>query len=150
MDFTAGRRVVAADREQRNLDVVTLADFLEAVEVGTVAAVKDGPAIDLDDKSAEAAVEIGQKSGTPVRARCQRDVDRAELHRLPVVELMHDVEAKVVHQVARRRSARRSADRPRRLRESAPVEMIEMRVRHEDEIDRGQMMDLEARSLERA
>src|SRR5688500_9485102 len=78
---------------------MTLPDLLESIEVGAVAAVKDVPPIHLQNEAAKAAVEIGQKTGAPVRARCQRYVDRTQLHRLPVIELMHDIETKIVHQI---------------------------------------------------
>src|SRR5688572_15803184 len=147
VDLASRRRVVAPNRQQRDLDVVTFADLPESIEVGAVAAVKDVAPIHLQNKAAKAAVEIGQKSGAPVRTRSQRYVDRTQLHRLPVIELVHDIETKIVHQIA---DADGHDDRliGRHLGQSAPVEMVEMRVRDENEIDRGQMMDLEARSLE--
>ena len=39
--FAAGGRVVGADRKERDVDLVALADFLEAGEVRAVAAVKN-------------------------------------------------------------------------------------------------------------
>ena len=56
---------------------------------------------------------------------------------------MHDVEAEIVHQISH---ADRDNDRliGRDLPQRPPVEMIEMRMRHENEIDRGQMMNLES------
>ena len=82
-----------------------------------------------------------------MRTRGQGNLQRTELYGLPVIELVHDIEAKVVHQVA---DANRHDDRliGRDPGQSAPVEMIEMRVRHEDEIDRGQVMNFEARLFE--
>ena len=70
-----------------------------------------------------------------------------EFHRLPIVELVHDVEAEIVHQIA---DADRHDDRliRRDLAQRAPIEMIEMRVRHENEIDRGQMMNFKAGLLQ--
>ena len=60
---------------------------------------------------------------------------------------MHDVEAEVVHQIS---DADRHDDRliGRDLAQRAPVEMIEMRVRHEHEIDLRQMVNFEARLLQ--
>ena len=54
----AGRRVVAADREERDVDRVALADFLEARKIGGVAAMKDGASIAVDDESTKSAMRI--------------------------------------------------------------------------------------------
>src|SRR5207302_3574656 len=69
VDFAPGRRVVTADRQQRDLDIVPLTDFLEALEVSAVAAMENRAAIHLDDEPAEAAVKIGQETRAPMRAR---------------------------------------------------------------------------------
>ena len=71
-------------------------------------------------------MEVGQEARAPMRARRQRNFNGAELHRLPVIELVHDVEAQVVHQIA---DANRDGDRliGRDLGERAPVEMVEVR-----------------------
>ena len=94
-----------------------------------------------------AAMRVREKSRAPMGAGRQRNLHRTELHGLPVIEFVHDVEAEIVHQIA---DANRHDDRliRRDLGQSAPVEMIEMRVRHENEIDRRQMMNFEARLLE--
>src|SRR5436190_398626 len=82
-----------------------------------------------------------------MRAGRQRNFNGTKLHRLPVIELVHDVEAQIVHQIA-------DADRHddwlirRDLGERPPIEMVEMRVRYQNEINRGQMMNFEARLLE--
>ena len=79
--------------------------------------------------------------------RCQRNFERAQLDRLPVIELVHDVEAEIVYQVtyAHRHNdwlvGRYAAQRP-------AVEVIEMSVSHQDEINRWQMMNLEAGLLQ--
>ena len=75
----------------------------------------------------------------------KRNVDRAELDRLPVIELVHDLETEIVHQIShadRHDDWLIGGDFPQR----APIEMIEMRVRHENEIDLGQMMNFETRA----
>ena len=61
--------------------------------------------------------------------------------RLPVIELVDDMETEIVHQISH---ADRHNDRliGRHFPQRAPIEMIEMRVRHENEIDLGQMMNL--------
>src|SRR5947209_19019399 len=76
--------------------------------------------------------------------RCQRNFERAKLDCLPVIELVHDVEAEIVYQVtyAHRHDARLVG---RNAAPRTPVEMIEMSMSHQAEIDRRQMMNLEAR-----
>ena len=60
---------------------------------------------------------------------------------------MHDAKTEIMHQVSHadrhndRLVGRYAAQRP-------PVEMIEMSVSHQDEINRWQMMNLEARLLQ--
>src|SRR5205823_5056238 len=54
--FAARRWVVGADRQQRDVDLVPLPDFLEPREISAVAAVKNRSSIHRDDESAETAV----------------------------------------------------------------------------------------------
>lgn len=144
VNFPAGWRFVSTNGKQRNLDPIALTDFSETGKVGAIAAVKNGAAICRHDKSTEVAVQISQKPRAPVMTRCQRNFERAELDRLPVIELVHDVKTEIVHQVsyAHRHNnwliGRYAAQR-------TPVEMIEVSVSHQDEIDRWQMMNFEAR-----
>ena len=63
--FASARRVVGADRQERDLDLVALADFLEAREISAVAAMKNRAAIDLDDKPAKAAMLDPQENARP-------------------------------------------------------------------------------------
>ena len=60
---------------------------------------------------------------------------------------MHDLKTEIVHQISH---ADRHDDRliGRDAAQGAPVEMIEVRVRDEDEIDLGQMMNLETGLLQ--
>src|SRR5205814_10628717 len=62
----AGRRVVSADRQQRDVDLVALTDFFEAREISAVAAMKNRAAIHSYDESAEATMAIGQKTRAPM------------------------------------------------------------------------------------
>ena len=144
VNFPASWRFVSTNGKQRYLDPIALTDFSETGKVGAIPAVKNGAAICRDDKSTEVAVQISQKPRAPVMTRCQRNFERAELDRLPVIELVHDVKTEIVHQVsyAHRHNnwliGRYAAQR-------TPVEMIEVSVSHQDEIDRWQMMNFEAR-----
>ena len=147
VNFAASWRFVRTDRKQRNLYPVAIANLSKAGKVGAVAAVKNRAAVCRDDKSTEVAMQIRQKPCAPVMTRCERNFERTKLHCLPVIELVHDVEAEIVYQVtyAHRHNDRLvgsyAAQRP-------PVEMIEMSVSHQDEINRWQMMNLEARLLQ--
>ena len=60
-----------------------------------------------------------------------------------MLELMHDVETEIVHQISYpgRDDDRLIGGHPA---QAAPIEMIEMRVGHENEIDRGEMIDVKA------
>src|ERR1700687_695889 len=51
--FATGRRLVSADRKQGDLDLVTVADFLEAGKISAVAAMKHCTAIPRDDEAAK-------------------------------------------------------------------------------------------------
>ena len=57
---------------------------------------ENGAAVDSDDESAERTVQIREESRAPMGAGRQRNVQWTELHGLPVIELMHDVEAIVL------------------------------------------------------
>jgi len=109
--------------------------------------VKNGSAIRRNDKSAKVAVRIRKKPSTPVMTRRERNLERPQLDCLPVIELVHDVKTEVVHQVSH---TDRHNDRlvGRHAAQRAPVEMIEMSVSHQNEINRWQMMDFEARLLQ--
>jgi len=108
---------------------------------------KNGAAIDGDNESTKGAMQIREKTRAPMGTRRQRNLQRTKFHGLPIVELMHDIEAKVVHQVpyANRHDNRLVCRNPP---QSAPVEVIKMRVRHQNEIDRGQMVNFETRLFE--
>jgi hypothetical protein len=79
--------------------------------------------------------------------RRKRDPQRAELDRLPFIELVHDIETEAMHQTSDADwndnwligcdTSQRSA-----------IEMIEMRVGYEHEINRRQMMNMKARFFE--
>src|SRR4051812_9219968 len=76
--------------------------------------------------------------------RRQRNIDRTELDHLPVIELMDNVEPKIMHQISDtdwHNDRLIGCD----LAQGSPVEMVEMRMGHENEIDLRQMMNLESR-----
>ena len=147
VNFAAGRRVVSANGKQCDVDPVAVADFLEPREISGVAAVKNRAAIRGDHKSAKVAVQIREETRSPVMTWSKRNFQRPEFNRLPVIQLMHNAETKVVHQIS---NADRHDDRliccnaPQR----ATVEMIEVGMRNQDKINRRQMMNFEARLLQ--
>ena len=79
--------------------------------------------------------------------RGERDLEPAELHRLPFVELVHNREAEPVDQIA---DTMRHNDRliGCDASQGAAVEVIEVRMGHENEIDRRQVMNLKSGPLE--
>src|SRR5580704_574016 len=72
MNFARERRVVGTDWQERYLDVVAFADFLKALEVGSVAAMKNRSPIRSNDKAAKAAMCVGEKPRAPVMRRSER------------------------------------------------------------------------------
>src|SRR5881394_551001 len=71
--------------------------------------------------------------------RCQRNFERPKLDCLPVIEIVYQVTYAHRHDdwLVGRNAAQRT-----------PVEMIEMSVSHQDEVDRRQMVNFEARLLQ--
>src|SRR5207248_8177476 len=69
VDFARKRRIVGADRQKRDLDIVALADFFESLEISRVAAVKNTTLVCADDKAAKAAMCISQKARAPMVSR---------------------------------------------------------------------------------
>src|SRR5437016_13176203 len=100
MHLTPAWRFVGANRQKSDLDVMAFANFLEAGEIGTVAAVKNRATIRFDNETAEAAMQIGQKPGAPVVTRGQRNFQRIERHCLPVIQLVHNIKAEVMNEAA--------------------------------------------------
>ena len=144
MNFAAGRRFIGANGKQREVDTEAVANFFEAREISCVATMKNRAAIRRDHKSTEIAVQIRKKPGSPVVTWRERNLERPEFDGLPVVEFVHDVKPEIVDQVSH---ARWNHDRLVRsyAPQRAPVEVIKMRMRHEYEVNRRQMMDFEAR-----
>src|SRR5204863_8799411 len=133
------RLAVGTQWHQIVFDLVAFADILKPWEINAIAAVKDGATIYFDNETAKTAMQIGQKAGAPVMTRRLRNFQCPERHRLPVIELMHDIEAEIVNE---RANANRHDDRligsdpPQR----SSVEVIKMRMCHQHQIDIRQMM----------
>ena len=105
---------------------------------------KDRAPADLDDEAAEAAMRIVQHPRAPVVARRERDLQRPVLVGLPVVQLVDAAEAEVVHEIA---DFERHDDRliVGDLAQRLAIEMIEVRVRHEHEVDVRQIVQMQPR-----
>src|SRR5205823_13162463 len=105
---------------------------------------KNRAAVRRDHKPTEIAVQVSKKPRSPMVTRRERNLERPELDGLPVVELVHDVKPEIVDQVSH---ACWNHDRLVRsyAPQRAPVEMIKMRMRHQYEVNRRQMMNFEAR-----
>ncbi len=63
--FAFARRVIGADRQERDLDRKSLSDFLKTGKVGAVTAVKNRAIVALDNKAAEATMLIVPTSARP-------------------------------------------------------------------------------------
>ena len=109
-------------------------DFLKSREISAVAAVKNRAAIGLDHKTAKSAMEIGKEPGAPVMAGCERNLEAIEGDALPVVQHVHDMESKIVDEGANAHWHDDGLIRSNSA-QGAPIQMIEMRVRNQDQID---------------
>ena len=108
---------------------------------------KDGASVCCDDKSAKIAMRIRKEAGAPVVAWRKRNFKWTQFHRLPVIELVHDVETELMHQIPHaygHDDGLICCNAP----QSAPVEMIEVSVGDEDQVNGRQMMNFEAWSLQ--
>ena len=147
MNFAAGRRFVRAYGKQRQVDIEAVANFFEAREISCVATMKNRAAIRRDHESTEIAMQIRKKPGAPMVTWRERNLERPKFDGLPVIEFVHDVKPEIVNQISH---ARWNNDRLIRsyAPQRAPVEVIKMRMGHEDEINGRQMMNFEARSFQ--
>src|SRR5207253_300910 len=64
--FARKWRIVSADGQKRDLDVVAFTDFFESFEISSVAAMKHGAAVRADYETAKAAMSIRKKASAPV------------------------------------------------------------------------------------
>jgi len=147
VNFAASRRFVRPDGKQSNFDRVAVTDFSKPRKVSAIAAVKNSAAIRRNDESTEVAMQVCQKPRAPVMTRCERNFERTQLDCLPVIKLVNDMKPEIVHQVS---YPHRYNDWlvGRYAAQRAPVEVIEMSVCNQDEINRRQMMNFEARLLQ--
>ena len=141
--FAREWRIVSADGQKRDLDVVAFANFFEALEISGIAAMKHGAPVRADYETAKAAMSIRKKARAPMMRRSERNFERTELDRLPFIQFVHNVEPEPMDQTS---DANRNDNWliGRDELQCAAIEMIEMRVGYEHEIDRRQMMDVKS------
>ena len=147
VDLASAGRVVGADGHQSDVDLESVADFLEAIKVRGIAAMEDGAPAGLDNEAAEAAMGIVQHAGAPMMAWGEGDPDRAMLKALPVMQFMNAAEAEVVDEIAH---LERDDDGLilGNVTESLAIEVIEMSVGDQDEVDLRQVVQLDAGMLD--
>ena len=133
--FASAGRIVGANGEQRDIDLVALANFAESIEVSGVAAMKDGATADLHHEAAEAAVRIVQDARTPVMTRGEGDANRPMLVAFPIVQFVHAAKPEIVNEIT---DFERNNDRlvGGDFTQGLAIEMIEMGVSDEDQINR--------------
>src|SRR5438552_2040470 len=119
------------------------ADLSKPGEICAVTAMKNGAPINGDNEAAEPAMQVREKARAPMITRRQRDIDRSQFHRLPVIEFMHNVKTEIVHKISHTDRhhdwlvGRDSAQCP-------PIEMIEVRMGDENKVYFRQMMNLKS------
>src|SRR5437764_1045490 len=84
VNFPSRRGVISADGQQRDIDVVMFADLAKTREKRAVATMEERSALNLDREPAKAAMEVGQKTRAPVITRGEGNLNRTELHSLPI------------------------------------------------------------------
>jgi len=147
VDIPLGRGVVGTDWQECNFHGQALADLAESLKIGAVATVENRAPGIFDVESPEAAVRIVQNPRAPMPSRCECDLERAKFKGLPVLQLLHMLEAESMNEAAyilwdddslvAGHSAKRLA-----------VQMVEMGVRHQHKVDSGQVVDFQARLLD--
>lgn len=148
MDVAERRRVICADREQRQLRGEAASDFAKSREISCVARVVDGMPSRPKHVSAIAAVRILEDSSTPMAGGHMRDRKIAMAIAVPPVQLDNVAEAEIRNQIqdmSRNNDHRRFAASAAVLGDGAQrgaVQMVKVRMRHENNIDSGKVANL--------
>jgi hypothetical protein len=147
VDLAPAGRVVRSNGHEGDINGEALADFLEAVKIGGIAAMKNGPPSGLDNEAAKPAVRVVQHPRAPMMTRGQCDLDRSMAETLPVMQLVDAAESEVVDEIS---DLERDDDWLilGDLAEGLAVEVIEMGVGDEDEIDLREIVQLDAGMLD--
>src|SRR5207248_10114534 len=87
-------------------------------------------------------MQIRQETGAPVVTGGERNLERPEFDRLPVIELVHNMKAQIMHEISyahrhNNRLIRRNAS------QCPPVEVTAVGMGDEDNINRSHMMNFE-------
>src|SRR5437660_11060025 len=77
--FARKWRIVSADGQKRDLDVVAFTDFFESFEISSVAVMKQGSPVRADYESAKATMSIRKKASTPMMRGIERIFKRIVL-----------------------------------------------------------------------
>src|ERR1019366_1548007 len=147
--------MIGADGKQSDLGMETAADFVEAVEIGSVTGMVKGMRAGFEDKSTVAAVHVANDASAPRARGGVSDFNRTELDRLPPIHFDNALHAEVRDQVADVAwhddggplailTGVRACDSPQRR----AVEVVEMSVGNQDEVDARKIGDTDARAAE--
>src|SRR5262245_29323375 len=143
------RRMVSANRKQRQLRGQTISDLAKSRKVSRVARVVDGVMIVAQHVSAIAAMRVFQHSRAPMPRRHMSDGQPAMPIAVPPIEFDDIAEAEISHQVEdvmrNDNGGRRSSAATSLLHDGAqrrPMKMIEMRVCDQHQIDRRKISHL--------
>lgn len=143
MNFATTWRVVGSDGHEGNLHRAAFSDFGESIEIRCVAAMEDAAVANFNVESAKSAMRVVQYARAPMVAGSQADFEGANSHFFPIMELVDPVEAEVMDQVADFKGYDNGlirCDGP----QAATVKMVEVGVGDEDQIDVGQIVQVNA------
>ena len=140
--IASARRFVSADRHQRDVDVVLHAYLGEAAKVRAISAVKHALAAGTHDVAAVIAVRVVKETRAPMVRRRVDDLELIKLQLIPDAHLVGRGKPEFFHQ---RPAALRHHDPLAGLQnlETRLVQVIEVRVRHQHEINLRHTMQVE-------
>src|SRR5262249_13170009 len=96
-----------------------------------------------DDEPPENTMQNPPETGAPTGARGKRKIERPPRARLPIIESVQNMKPQIMDEIS---YAHRHNNRliRRNSPQCAPVEVIEVGMRHKDKINRRQMMNFQA------
>ena len=147
VDISFRGGVVGPYRQECDFHRQTLANLAEAIEVGAVATMENRASCILDMKSTESTVRVVEHAGAPMAGRGERDLQSAEFKGLPVLQLLHMIEAKTMDEAAdilRNEDGLVAGHGTQRL----AVQMVKMGMRDQHKVNGWQVVDFHARLLD--
>src|SRR5579859_6036476 len=151
MDVAELRRIVGADRKQREFGIKPSSDLAEAREIGCVARVVDRVFARLQHESAITAMRIFQNARAPVARWDVRDRQRSPARTLPPIEFDDFRKSEIGYQIGhvrRNNNGGRYPACPQIILHNRPqrrtMQMIEVRVRNQYQIDGRKVGDAKA------